>query len=99
MQFQTATSSLRAKRSKRRNGLLRCARNDAEKHASAFPRRKFVRVVASSVGPRTTEGAGKAGCTTAPAASRGNERNHTSSSHYGSAEHSGLPCAIGLRLI
>ena len=47
----------------RRDGLLRFARNDVKsRYASAFPRREAPEVLQKPFAPRSTEGAGNAGC-------------------------------------
>src|SRR5882672_3619654 len=71
-----------------RNGLSssngRLVRNRPFAHSDRFPGHK---------------GAGKAGCRLAPAVSRAICANKSAHEHTGQREHSGLPCAMALRLI
>jgi len=61
--------------------------------AIAFPRRVTRPSDASIVVPRRKEGAGNAGCTTAPAASCVESRTHELVT-TGTPKHSGIPCAM-----
>jgi hypothetical protein len=68
-----------------------------ERQASAIPRRDCARTMQETLCPSITEGAGKAGCPVHPQP-RVQSRKHTSVVTTGSPEHSGLPCAMVLRL-
>jgi hypothetical protein len=64
---------------RRKNGLLRYARNDVATHALAFSRRDFARVM-HDVALKKNRGRRKHRMRDAPAASRANDRKHTSKS-------------------
>ena len=97
----------------RDSGLLRCARNDGARCGIARlqrtiqfadtpsrPRGMFRPSFASSLYPRSQEGAGKAGCQLAPAvrcAKSTRRKNRTAA--YRCSQSLGLPCAMVGRLM
>src|SRR5690349_20498886 len=97
------SSSLRAKRSNPRlnagiDGLLRrfAPRNDVD---MTSPSRGALRPrFASSFGPLRNRGRREDRVLAAPAVSRAICANKTAHEHTGQREHSGLPCAMALRL-
>jgi hypothetical protein len=93
--------SLRAKRSNPRlsagiDGLLRCARNDVDtvSRSRGADRPRF----ASSFGPLRNRGRREDRVLAAPAVSCAICANKYAHEHTGQREHSGLPCAMALRL-
>jgi hypothetical protein len=102
MQATALSTSLRAQRSnpsfgaRGDNGLLRCARNDGG-YSFAFSRHVCPRF-ASWFGPLRNRGRREDRVLAAPAVSRAICANKTAHEHTGQLEHSGLPCAMALRL-
>src|ERR1700675_408507 len=82
----------------RRDGLLRCARNDGAKYESAFSRRHAPELL-KNLPPSKTEGAGKTGCALHPRSRVQYVHKNTHTSIQVQRKHSGLPRAMVLRLI
>ena len=83
-----------------RDGLLRCARNDGAgiEHTSAFSRRVSPEVC-KNPSPRKIRGRRECRVLAAPAVSCAIVRRKTHTSIQEQPEHSGIPCAVVLRLM